>query len=91
VDTNGSYQRGRVVPAWASLVLTLSLLVLSLFLLAGLVYAQDGSISGTVTYYGGLEPGTFHLNVDYTTDPNQPPGGGVNLSGSGDYTLGWAA
>ena len=88
MDTNGSYQRGRVVPAWASLVLTLSLLVLSLFLLAGLVYAQDGSISGTVTYYGGLEPGTFHLNVDYTTDPNQPPGGGVNLSGSGDYTLG---
>jgi len=83
-----TYREGRSLPAWASLVLTVTLLALTMVLMAGLAYAQDGSISGTVTYYGGLEPGTFHLNVDYTTDPNQQPGGGINLSGSGDYTLG---
>jgi photosystem II stability/assembly factor-like uncharacterized protein len=80
-------QRARPLPAWASLVLTGILLALSLVFMAGLAYAQTGSISGTVTYYGDLEPGTFHLNVDYTTDPNQPPGGGINLYASGDYTL----
>jgi photosystem II stability/assembly factor-like uncharacterized protein len=80
-------RRARLLPTWASLALSVSLLALSLVLLVGLVYAQSGSISGTVTYYGGLESGTFHLNVYYTTDPNQPPGGGIDLSGSGDYTL----
>ena len=88
MKTIGSYRPGRLLPAWTSLALSLSLLILSLVLLAGLAYAQDGSISGTITYYGGLEPGTFHLNIDYTTDPNQPLEGGVNLPGSGDYTLG---
>ncbi|MGD9375631.1 MAG: Ig-like domain-containing protein, partial [Anaerolineae bacterium] len=42
----------QTLPSWASLALTLALLALSLILMAGLVYAQSGSISGRVTDNG---------------------------------------
>ena len=69
MKTTGSHRSARLLPVRTSLALTVGLLALSLAFMASLAYAQTGSISGTVTYYGGAAPGTFHLNVDLF-DPN---------------------
>ena len=72
-----------------SLTLAVGLLALSLMLMTSLAHAQAGSISGTVTYYGGITS-THQIYVAVFTRTNQPPlpGVGDDLSSpGGSYTV----
>ncbi len=84
----GTKYPATALPAEAGLAFTAVLLALSLCLLAGLAYAQSGSISGTVTYYGGIT-GTHEIAVGARLgSPSGPRVAGIRIPGPGSFTLG---
>jgi len=83
----GTYRLARPLPTWASLALSVSLLAVSLVLLVGIVYAQGSSVSGTVTYYGGIT-GTHEISIGLREgDENGPRVAQVRILGPGTYVI----
>jgi glucose/arabinose dehydrogenase/photosystem II stability/assembly factor-like uncharacterized protein len=87
MGTERIFQPKKLPPILTSLGLASGLLALSLVLVAGTARAQAGSISGTVTYYGGVT-GMHTVWVAVFTDTQQAPVASTGIPApAGVYTF----